>query len=325
MAWRIGIDEAGYGPNLGPLVMTAVACQVPDELCEADLWEAFASAVRRKRAKDRRLFVEDSKQVYSGPRGLCDLETAVLAVLAVAAAEEENPFARLQSLTHALEQLCPETHGELTRETWFTGTTGLPVAAEKETLHDGLAGLLTALRERGVRWGPMRCMVCCPGRFNDLVDQWGSKGAVLAVGLHELLRWHLERAATEAVYVVVDKHGGRNHYSALVQEAVSPGMVVAREEGMARSVYDVIGLDRSVRMTFMPRADGSDFCVALASMISKYLRELFMTEFNAFWQKHVPGLEPTAGYPGDSTRFYADIARARAQLGLADRVLWRER
>ena len=32
-------------------------------------------------------------------------------------------------------------------------------------------------------------------------------------------------------------------------------------------------------------------------MISKYLRELFMAEFNDFWQKEVPGVVPTAGVP----------------------------
>ena len=38
MAWIIGIDEAGYGPNLGPFVMTATACRVPDNLGHFDLW-----------------------------------------------------------------------------------------------------------------------------------------------------------------------------------------------------------------------------------------------------------------------------------------------
>ena len=31
MPWVVGIDEAGYGPNLGPLVQSAVALRLPDD------------------------------------------------------------------------------------------------------------------------------------------------------------------------------------------------------------------------------------------------------------------------------------------------------
>jgi hypothetical protein len=79
----------------------------------------------------------------------------------------------------------------------------------------------------------------------------------------------------------------------------------------------------SVQVTFEPRADMSHFCVALASMVSKYLRELFMREFNHFWQQKVPGLKPTAGYPGDARRFWNDIAEVVRHLGLSEEVLWR--
>jgi hypothetical protein len=92
---------------------------------------------------------------------------------------------------------------------------------------------------------------------------------------------------------------------------------------MNRSSYSVCG--SSIRFTFQPRADAEHFCVALASMASKYLRELFMVEFNQFWQSHLPDLTPTAGYPGDSTRYYNAIRPVAKQLGIPRQALWRQR
>jgi hypothetical protein len=87
----------------------------------------------------------------------------------------------------------------------------------------------------------------------------------------------------------------------------------------------VLGLLRQIRFSFEPRADASHFCVALASMVSKYLRELLMLEFNGFWETHVPGVKPTAGYPGDSRRFYKDIGPAVASLKIPKAAIWRRK
>ena len=84
-------------------------------------------------------------------------------------------------------------------------------------------------------------------------------------------------------------------------------------------------MDRPIKIVVTPKADVEHFTVALASMISKYVRELLMGEFNRFWQTHVPGLEPTAGYPGDSRRFFKAIRPALLKLGIAKRAVWRSR
>ena len=60
MPWVVGIDEAGYGPNLGPLVQAAVALRLPDD----DLagWTTLKPWVRRAHERDDgRLLIDDSK------------------------------------------------------------------------------------------------------------------------------------------------------------------------------------------------------------------------------------------------------------------------
>jgi hypothetical protein len=319
MPWIIGIDEAGYGPNLGPFVMTAVACRVPAELADADLWRVLRSAVRRHpTAPDGRILVDDSKLVYSTARGLAELEMSVIAALS----------GLLQGFKsrHYLESLCPDVLAILEREPWFHGNTLLPVRATVEEYAPAVERFAAACEHGQIQWGHARSIILCPADFNRLLDHWGSKGAVLGHGLGQLLRAGLRlEGPAEPLSFFIDKHGGRNTYAALLQDAIPEGMVLAEEEGMARSAYRVVGLERDVRLTFQPRADAEHFCVALASMASKYLREVLMLEFNEFWQAHVPGLKPTAGYPGDAARFFEAIRPVALRLGIPPELLWRRK
>jgi ribonuclease HII len=316
MPWIVGMDEAGYGPNLGPFVMTSAACRVPDTLVRGDLWRVLKSAVRRPdEASDQRLLIADSKVVYNPSRGLRLLETGVLAVLSAQAS--------------TLGELLPRLSGtceELPRERWFTGRSGLPQAAGLDDLHRSAALFAGACRDAGVAWGPIRAVIVCPSRFNALLDRHGTKGAVLADSMAELLRYHRDHLpGDDAVSFHVDKHGGRNTYAAQLHHALEEGMVVATLETSARSSYRVVAARRDLRFTFQPRADQEHFCVALASMVAKYLRELLMGEFNRFWLEQVPGLKPTAGYPGDAPRFWEAIQPTLEKLGLTADAVWRRK
>jgi ribonuclease HII len=319
VTWIVGVDEAGYGPNLGPLVMTAVACRAPDALAGGDLWQSLTAAVRRGGDEaDARLVIDDSKRVYSAGSGLHGLERGVLSVL--------WPGCGRSSLAGLLQFACPDAAAELRREPWFTGATPLPLHAGEDDLSAAADSFQKACADGGVGGWAVRSVTVCAERFNAVLDRHDSKGAVLAHSLAGLLRWALlSLPRPDDIAFFIDKHGGRNAYAAQVQHALPETMVVARQESLHRSCYQVLGLCRSVSLTFQPRADAEHFCVALASMASKYLRELLMKEFNRFWQEQVPGLKATAGYPTDAARFLGAILPAARRLGIAETALWRRK
>ena len=117
MPWVVGIDEAGYGPNLGPLVQAAVALNLPDG--DPAGWETLKPVVRRCHEKaDGRLLIDDSKKVYTRG-GFEALERGVWSITAA-------------DLAHAprlpLESARAPTWGEdLCAESWFDGGDTIPV------------------------------------------------------------------------------------------------------------------------------------------------------------------------------------------------------
>lgn len=319
MTWVVGIYEAGYGPNLGPFVMTAVGCRVPAADAGRNLWDVLAPAVRRQddSTDPSRLVVDDSKRVFAGSRGLADLERTALAHTPTAADGSPAVLGRL------IAALCPGDTG-LAGECWYDGTTPVPCEAVAEDVTDARTRFHDHCATAGVRWEFVRSEIICPPAFNRLVGEFGTKGAVLTHAMCELIR-AVRRACPvdEPLVIFVDKHGGRNYYAAELQTGFDDHFVSAVTEGMLRSRYRVNEPGRTVEVTFQPRADQDHLCVAIGSIVSKYLREVLMGEFNRFWQRHVPGLTPTAGYPSDAGRFFRAIEPAVARLSLSRERVWR--
>ena len=322
MAYLIGTDEAGYGPNLGPLVISASVWEVPDKCDEAAVDALVAGIVARKltpRTEDPPpLVIADSKVLYKPASGLRLLEQHFLAALSLWQPRPERWI-------DCWQLLAPDSCDALASAPWFDGfNDGLPWEADGDEI-DRLAAVTTAaLETRGVHLVGVRARVIFPEEFNDLVEHHGTKGEALSAETLRLLATMLEAIERGPIRVNCDKHGGRNHYGRHLQDQFPDTLVEIHGESRAQSVYRFGPKGRRVEICF--RAGGEAMlATALASMCSKYLRELAMRPFNHFWCRQVPKLRPTAGYPGDSRRFKQAIAAAQAGLGIDDRYLWRER
>jgi hypothetical protein len=294
--------------------MTAVALRA----APVDLWDVLSAAVRRAEDPcDERLVIADSKAIYSTAKGLAELERSVLASLGC----EVNTLAAL------LKRLAPQALAEIRGECWYQGKLRLPVAWKREENDCCGALFQKELAAAGIELVHVQCVIVCPERFNAMSDQDDNKSAVAAWAVQQLVADCRRAAEADGQDVVIDldKQGGRHYYTVVLQPAVDPGFIWAREEGALRSYYEVVGLPRQLHLVITPRAEERSFTVALASMISKYLRELLMHEFNAYWKKHVPGLKPTAGYRNDSWRFMDEIRPALLRLGHREETIWRKR
>jgi ribonuclease HII len=221
-----GIDEAGYGPLLGPLCVAIAAIRL-DEWDKGgpapDLWKLLGDGVCRKPAdKRRRIAIDDSKKLKrpndsTTCHPLAHLERAVLTFLSSLAPEGRPNVAtgegcrrRPQPVEEIRESLRPEgaeeepettqppsldtdllAHVGVTLEShlWYSGPPlPLPVSTTRADIAIAANLLRLALARAGASCPILRCEAIGESAFNDILARTGTKAAATGHAITRFLR-----------------------------------------------------------------------------------------------------------------------------------------
>jgi ribonuclease HII len=298
-----GIDEAGFGPLLGPLVVSGSAFSVVPGLLGADLWQTLNRSVGQAcKHLGGRLLIADSKKAYHREEGIGSLERTVLAVLRCLQKEPAH-------LTDLLTCLCPDCLPRLLEYPWHQKMSQCPLTRGPADGKIAAHVFADDLNAQGAKLVQVRSCCLDVAYYNTLVGRVKNKSQVLFIAVTQLIQGLLDGFPDDVMHVQIDRQGGRAHYREHLLRSFPGWDLRIVQEGPEASTYEMRTGGRTLRLSFEVGADDRYLPVSLASMISKYLRELLMECMNEYFVGMNASLKPTAGYWQDGQRFVEDLRK----------------
>lgn len=292
----VGVDENGLGPQLGPLVATALVAEVEDY--DAD----------RFRALGFDLAVGDSKQTSAFGR-MEHAEGVALALAELEAGRVPKTFDELLealSLDGVLSLRAPCPDRKTAKQCWDPE---LKLPMYEGDVDEGRA-ILRKLKRGGFRIRRLRTTLACAGVLNEALDA-GRKKLQVDLNLFERLLIDAAASFDEPLRAYCGLVGGiRNYPKYFLHFDPDAVKTVSEKKGLFEYEVDEVG-----SVIFEIKADDHHLPVGLASMLGKYVRELGMARIIRYYREHDEALPKASGYHDSVTkRFVEGTVELRKKL-----------
>jgi len=296
----VGIDEAGLGPILGPLVVSGAAFSVPAAKISDDFWELLADSVSsNKKNLAGRILVCDSKKAYTPANGIAFLEKTVLTFL--------KYFSRIpQTAGELADLLCADSKQKILECPWYKNIDSQKIKFNADEISISAGVLKKNLEQNGIALTYLKSFCLDAGCYNELIEKVRNKSSVVFNLVCRLISEIIKNGYWN-YHFVIDRQGGRMRYAQNLR-TMFPQMdlkILKEEENI--SSYQLSSANRNITMDFAVKADDYFLPVCLASMACKYLREQLMISHNNYFIEKCADLKPTAGYWTDGKRFLNDL------------------
>ncbi|MCM8821697.1 MAG: hypothetical protein NC831_02645 [Candidatus Omnitrophica bacterium] len=250
---HLGIDENGYGPALGPLVVTGVKGS-------SDITEKWPADIC------------DSKLLFSSRDKFAKIEKIALAIFEIS--RKKSPENALDIFENFEDVHCLEMNPKIC----FENLPEIPLWTTIADIEKYTEYLSCFLAQHKIELETVNSQILCVNKFNDFCRKNMKKDFIDYMLFEKIMLQSI--IDCDNIVITAGKIGGRNKYCCFLKNGFCGWEIVKEKEDKESSKYLLTRNSKKIILNFVKDVEAKSFLGTLAGIYGKYVREIFMRGIN---------------------------------------------